>query len=81
MEDLAPDVRRDLGDDGVAKGAQAVHPMGNPISHSTQRGFSCPPFPAVICERSEAVTIPADSNRFIASVPRLAITVEFAYLS
>jgi len=29
----------ELGDDGVAEPAQSVHPMGNPMSHSTQAGL------------------------------------------
>ena len=27
----------------VANGSKSVHPMGHPMSHSTQVGFSCPP--------------------------------------
>jgi hypothetical protein len=34
---------RNLRDDGVAERSKAVHPIGNPRSHSTQSGFSCPP--------------------------------------
>ena len=33
----------DLGDYGVAESSQSVHPRGNPMSHSTHVGFSCPP--------------------------------------
>ena len=32
-----------LRDDGVAEGPKSVHPSGNPMSHSTHVGFSCPP--------------------------------------
>ena len=32
-----------MGDDGVSEGSQSVHPRGNPCSHSTHVGFSCPP--------------------------------------
>jgi hypothetical protein len=32
-----------LRDDGVAEGSKSVHPLGNPMSHSTHVGFSCPP--------------------------------------
>lgn len=35
----------DLRDDGVSEGSKAVHPIGNPISHSTHVGFSPPRFP------------------------------------
>jgi hypothetical protein len=31
-----------LGDDGVAEGPEAVHPIGKPMSVSTQSGFNCP---------------------------------------
>jgi len=31
-----------LGDEGVAEGGKAVHPIGNPISHSTHAGFNAP---------------------------------------
>jgi len=31
-----------LWDYGVSKGSKSVHPVGNPISHSTHVGFSCP---------------------------------------
>jgi hypothetical protein len=34
---------RDFRDDGVAKALKAVHPIGNPISHSTHSGFNRPP--------------------------------------
>ena len=33
---------RDLRDDGVAKGGNPLHPIGNPMSHSTQSGFKAP---------------------------------------
>jgi hypothetical protein len=33
---------RNLGDDGIAKCAESVHSVGNPISHSTHVGFSAP---------------------------------------
>jgi hypothetical protein len=32
-----------LRDDGVSEGSKAVHPRGNPISHSTHVGFNIPP--------------------------------------
>ena len=41
-EDRAADQLGDLGDYGVSEGSEAVHPIGNPISHSTHVGFSCP---------------------------------------
>jgi len=46
--DLAADPLRHLGDYGVAEGSQSVHPMGNPMSASTNSGFSGP----VSCGRS-----------------------------
>lgn len=39
------DQLRDLRDDGVSKGLKSVCPIGNPMSHSTQVGFSCPASP------------------------------------
>ena len=42
-EDRLGDHLGHLRHDGVAEGAQAVHPAGNPMSHSTQAGFSIPP--------------------------------------
>jgi hypothetical protein len=30
---------------GVSKCSQSVHPLGNPISHSTHVGFNCPVAP------------------------------------
>jgi hypothetical protein len=32
-----------LRDDGVAEASKAVHPRGNPMSHSTHVGFRLPP--------------------------------------
>ena len=32
-----------LGDDSVSESAEAVHPSGSPINHSTHVGFSAPP--------------------------------------
>jgi hypothetical protein len=40
-DEAAPDFR-DLWDDRVSEYAQAVHPRGNPMSHSTHVGFSEP---------------------------------------
>src|SRR5690242_10130552 len=40
--DEVADVFGDVGDDGVAEGAQSVHPVGKPINHSTHWGFSSP---------------------------------------
>src|SRR5262245_33207425 len=34
---------RDLRDDRVAEPSKAVHPSGNPMSHSTHVGFNVPP--------------------------------------
>jgi hypothetical protein len=36
------DAKRYFRDDRVAKGSEAVHPAGNPISHSTHSGFGKP---------------------------------------
>jgi hypothetical protein len=33
----------DLGDEGVSEGSKSVHPVGNPMSHSTHVGFRLPP--------------------------------------
>jgi hypothetical protein len=41
--DCAADDFRDLRDDRVTEGVQAVHPRGNPMSHSTHVGFNEPP--------------------------------------
>jgi hypothetical protein len=43
LEDCAADDFGDLRDDGVSEGSKAVHPRGNPMSHSTHVGFSAPP--------------------------------------
>jgi hypothetical protein len=40
--------------------------MGNPINHSTQAGFSFPPFPERIDRRSSSVILPAACSLFIA---------------
>lgn len=39
LPELAERERRDLRDDGVAEGAKAVHPIGKPISASTNAGL------------------------------------------
>src|SRR4051812_45314160 len=44
-DDAAPDPLGDLRDEGIAEGAQSVHPSGNPISHSAHGGFTPPPPP------------------------------------
>lgn len=36
-----------MRDDRVAQFFKAVHPIGNPMSHSTQSGFNCPPSAAI----------------------------------
>ena len=41
--DHASDQFGDLGDYGVSESFKSVHPLGNPISHSTHIGFSRPP--------------------------------------
>src|SRR5690606_26967149 len=40
--DSSSDEFRDLGDDSVSETSDSVHPIGNPMSHSTHVGFSCP---------------------------------------
>jgi hypothetical protein len=40
--DVSSDPFGDLGDDGVAEASKSVHPVGNPMSHSTHVGFNCP---------------------------------------
>jgi hypothetical protein len=41
--DRPSDQLDDLGHDRVSEATQSVHPRGNPMSHSTHVGFSCPP--------------------------------------
>jgi hypothetical protein len=43
LQDGVRDRFRDLRDDGVSEGSKAVHPSGNPMSHSTHVGFKLPP--------------------------------------
>jgi hypothetical protein len=42
VEDAPPDPLGDLRDERVAERGEALHPIGNPISHSTHSGFRCP---------------------------------------
>jgi hypothetical protein len=42
VEDQVADVLGDLWDYGVTEGFKSVHPVGNPISHSTHGGFKGP---------------------------------------
>src|SRR5215831_10516346 len=42
-QDLTAHIFGDLGDYGVAEASQSVHPVGNPMSHSTHVGFRLPP--------------------------------------
>jgi len=54
--ELVADVFGGLWDYGVSEGSKSVHPVGNPMSHSTHVGFKCPPFVAVIpCARIAVV--------------------------
>jgi hypothetical protein len=41
-EDRVADKLGDLRDYGVSEGLKSVHPSGNPMSHSTHRGFKVP---------------------------------------
>jgi hypothetical protein len=43
LDDCFADDLDDLRDDGVSEGSKAVHPRGNPMSHSTHGGFREPP--------------------------------------
>jgi hypothetical protein len=43
-----------LRDDGVPESSKSVHPVGNPMSHSTHVGFSDPPL--VSCRRFRHAT-------------------------
>jgi hypothetical protein len=43
---LSADPFGDLGHYAISEGSKSVHPMGNPISHSTHVGFNSPPFAA-----------------------------------
>jgi hypothetical protein len=42
LEELPADDFDDLRDDGISEGSKAVHPSGNPMSHSTHVGFNAP---------------------------------------
>jgi hypothetical protein len=42
LNDEPADVLSDLRDYGVTEASKSVHPIGNPISHSTHGGFNCP---------------------------------------
>jgi hypothetical protein len=57
--DQPPDDFRDLRDDGVSEGALCVHPIGNPMNASSQRGFNGPgkgaPFPKAVAKPSPLV--------------------------
>jgi hypothetical protein len=44
-DDEPADMFGDLGDYGVSEDSESVHPVGNPISHSTHIGFNIP----VVC--------------------------------
>jgi hypothetical protein len=50
----------DLRDYGVSEAAQSVHPLGNPMSHSTRVGFNCPP---TTCGRQSPALLPVRSIR------------------
>jgi hypothetical protein len=41
-DDAPAEPLRDLREEGVPEGSKAVHPAGNPMSHSTHVGFNCP---------------------------------------
>jgi hypothetical protein len=51
-----------LRDDGISEGSKAVHPRGNPMSHSTHVGFNAP-----VASRAIAVarSSPPLAGRFI----------------
>ena len=63
-QDSPPDFLDILGDDCATEGAQSVHPIGNPISHSTHVGFRAPPAPDV--------TVSFNGREFRVIVSRLA---------
>jgi hypothetical protein len=64
----------DLRDEGVSEGSKSVHPVGNPMSHSTHVGFKLPVTTLTPCDCNP-------SRRFavgVGSMPRstaLTITV------
>ncbi len=60
----------DLGHDGVSEASQSVHPMGNPMSHSTHIGFSRPLFPASIRPRP-----PSPRTASVRDIPGCALLV------
>jgi hypothetical protein len=58
----------DLGHDGVSEASQSVHPMGNPISHSTHCGFSLPLLPAMVRPRP-----PSPRTASVSDIPGWAL--------
>jgi hypothetical protein len=56
-----PDHFGTLWDDGVAEGSQTVQSMGNPINHSTKRGFRDPTLLDSESSPFEAELQPADA--------------------
>ena len=60
-----------LRDYRVSEASQAVHPGGNPISHSTHRGFREP-------ETPERISSPERESRFPAPGGRVAFFASFA---
>jgi hypothetical protein len=46
-KDGASDEFWDLRNYGISEGSKSVHPLGNPMSHSTHVGFNAPPAAAI----------------------------------
>jgi hypothetical protein len=53
--DHPPDEFGDLWDYGVSESSQSLHPMGNPMSHSTHIGFNCPGVPVAVTASSKSL--------------------------
>jgi hypothetical protein len=81
FEDRFADEFWDLWDDSVAEGSKAVHPRGNPISHSTHVGFSRPfnSCGVVICLNFAREPLPPHLH--IAAPPELLIAVGAGHIN
>ena len=56
------ELRRDLGNDGIAVTAQSHHAGGNPMSQRGKAGFNPPRFP--VCAGEEVECIPRVASQF-----------------
>lgn len=76
LQNGAADQLRDLRDDRVAEAMQAVHPSGNPMSHSTHVGFSEPP--ATSCGEGVRPSEKLTDRRFAVAVGVVSQTLPSA---